>query len=70
MNCKELRMRCKELQIRGYSKFTKAEMESAIYLKQVSDWYDDLVKPHITFEEEVNIDEEIISLNTNETSEC
>ena len=122
MNCKQLRERCKELKIRGYSKFNKAELESAIYIKSISNWYDDIIRgvdgreskqaartrarcacavviqaimagnvrhedlfqlreesatgthddiimDSITIEpEEVDIDEEIISLNSNETN--
>ena len=29
MNVKELRARCRELNIKGYSRWTKAELESA-----------------------------------------
>lgn len=71
MNCKQLRERCKELKIRGYSKFNKAELESAIYIKQISNWYDDIIMNPITIEpKEVDIGEYIISLDSNETSEC
>jgi hypothetical protein len=69
MNCKQLRERCKELKIRGYSRFNKAELESAIYIKSIYNWYDDIIMDSIIIEpEEVDIDEEIISLNSNETN--
>ena len=44
MNVKELRARCRELNIKGYSRWTKAELESAIYIKSVSNWYTDICK--------------------------
>lgn len=78
MNCKELKAQCKELKIRGYSKMTKAELENVIYLKQISNWYDDLLfEPgqisnwynDFLLQPEMDIEEEIISLNTNEISE-
>ena len=36
----ELITECKRLGIKGYSKMTKAQLESIIYLKKVADWYD------------------------------
>jgi hypothetical protein len=62
MKVKELRQTCKELNVRGYSKMNKAELESAIYLKQVSNWYDDAIQGSIVIkddsfdEEELNIE--------------
>lgn len=52
MNVKQLRQACKELNIRGYSKMTKAELESAIYLKQVDNWYNDVIQGCIVIEDE------------------
>lgn len=43
MNVKELRAICKHLKIRGYSRWSKAEMEVAIAIKSVSNWYDDIM---------------------------
>jgi hypothetical protein len=56
MNVKELRQQCKELKIKGFSKMTKAELESAIYLKQVSNWYSDVLQGCIVIEDD-NLDE-------------
>tara|TARA_B100000497_G_C7518135_1_gene315069 strand:- start:395 stop:706 length:312 start_codon:yes stop_codon:yes gene_type:complete len=44
MNVKELRAICKHLKIRGYSRWSKAEMESAIYIKSVFNWYNPKAK--------------------------
>lgn len=55
MNVKELRQQCKELKIKGFSKMTKAELESAIYLKQVSNWYSDVLQGCIVIEDD-NLD--------------
>ena len=52
MNVKQLRQTCRELNIRGYSKMTKAELESAIYIKSVSNWYTDICKNGIVIEDE------------------
>jgi hypothetical protein len=52
MNVKQLRQSCKELNIRGYSKWSKAELESAIYLKQVANWYNDAIQGCIVIEDE------------------
>ena len=66
MKVEELRLQCKQLNIRGYYKMNKAQLESAIYVKQISDWYDDLlmIKP-----EEIDISLDIISLYSNETNQ-
>jgi uncharacterized protein (UPF0254 family) len=67
MKVEELRLQCKQLNIRGYSKMNKAQLENAIYIKQISDWYDDLlmIKP-----EEIDISLDIISQYSNETNQC
>ena len=52
MNVKQLRQTCRELNIRGYSKMTKAELESAIFIKSVSNWYTDICKNGIVIEDE------------------
>ena len=52
MNVKELRARCRELNIKGYSRWTKDELESAIYIKSVSDWYSDICKNGIVLDDE------------------
>ena len=36
---RELILECKRLGIKRYSKMTKHELESIIYLKKVADWY-------------------------------
>lgn len=70
MNCKQLRERCKELKIRGYSKFNKAELQSAIYIKSIANWYDDIIIDPITIEpKEVDISEHIICLHSNEAGD-
>lgn len=67
--CKDLRERCKEYKIKGYSKMNKAQLASVIYLKQVSDWYEDIQNNAVVVDLEANIDQEIISLVNNETIE-
>ena len=62
MKVKELRQTCKELNVRGYSKMTKAELESAIYLKQVSNWYSDLIQQDCIVIEDENLDEEELNI--------
>ena len=57
MNIKELRARCRELNIKGYSRWTKTELESAIYIKSVSNWYTDICKNGIVIEDE-NLDKQ------------
>ena len=52
MNVKELRARCRELNIKGYSRWTKTELESAIYIKEVSNWYTDICKNVIVIDDE------------------
>ena len=52
MNVKELRARCRELNIKGYSRWTKAELESAIFIKSVSNWYTDICKNVIVIDDE------------------
>ena len=52
MNVKELRARCRELNIKGYSRWTKTELESAIYIKSVSNWYTDICKNGIVLDDE------------------
>jgi hypothetical protein len=52
MNIKELRARCRELDIKGYSRWTKTELESAIYIKEVSNWYTDICKNVIVIDDE------------------
>jgi hypothetical protein len=61
MKVKELRQTCKELNVRGYSKMNKAELESAIYLKQVSNWYDDAIQGSIVIEDD-SFDEEELNI--------
>lgn len=62
MNVKQLRQTCKELNVRGYSKMNKAELESAIYIKQIANWYDDAIQGSIVIkddsfdEKELNIE--------------
>jgi|DEB0MinimDraft_10_1074344.scaffolds.fasta_scaffold04339_6 hypothetical protein len=69
---KELIQQAKELEIRGYSKMNKAELESAIFIKQVSDWYDDISsQTQILIDpQEIDINQDIILLDNNETSQC
>ena len=67
MKVEELRLQCKQLNIRGYSKMNKAQLESAIYIKQISDWYDDLL---MIKSEEIDISAIIISQYSNETNQC
>ena len=66
MNVKELRLLCKQLNIRGYSKMNKAQLESVIYLKQISDWYNDLL---MIKTEEIDISLNKISQFSNETNQ-
>jgi hypothetical protein len=42
MNVRELKAKCKDLNIKGYSRMNKAQLQSVIYLKQISNWYDEL----------------------------
>ena len=42
---RELILECKRLGIKRYSKMTKHELESIIYLKKVADWYNILFFP-------------------------
>jgi hypothetical protein len=65
--CKVLREQCKEYKIKGYSKMNKAQLASVIYLKQVSDWYEEIHKP--LFNLDGNTNQQIISLVNNETIE-
>ena len=66
MNVKQLRQTCKELNIRGYSKMTKDELESAIYIKSVSNWYTDICKNGIVIDNE-NLDELELNIEHIET---
>lgn len=66
MNVKQLRQTCKELNIRGYSKMTKDELESAIYIKSVSNWYTDICKNGIVIDDE-NLDELELNIEHIET---
>ena len=52
MNVKQLRQTCRELNIKGYSRWTKAELESAIFIKSVSNWYTDICKNVIVIDDE------------------
>lgn len=67
MNVKELRLLCKQLNIRGYSKMNKAQLENAIYIKQINHWYDDIL---MIKHEEIDISAIIISQYSNETNQC
>jgi hypothetical protein len=67
MNVKELRLLCKQLNIRGYSKMNKAQLENAIYIKQINHWYDDIL---MIKSEEIDISAIIISQYSNETNQC
>jgi hypothetical protein len=67
---KELIQQAKELSIRGYSKMNKAELESAIFIKQVSDWYDDISTQILIDPQDIDINQDIILLDNNETSQC
>jgi hypothetical protein len=40
---------------------TKAELESAIYLKQISNWYDDAIQGSIVIEDD-SFDEEELNI--------
>ena len=66
MNIKELRARCRELNIKGYSRWTKTELESAINIKSVSNWYTDICKNGIVIDDE-NLDELELNIEHIET---
>jgi len=67
MKVEELRLQCKQLNIRGYSKMNKAQLENAIYIKQINHWYDDIL---MIKSEEIDISAIIISQYSNETNQC
>ena len=69
---KELIQQAKELEIKGYSKMNKAELESAIFIKQVGDWHDAISsQTQILFvPQEIDINQDKILLDNNETSKC
>ena len=59
---KELLHKARELKIKGYSVMNKAELESAIHIKQISNWYEDLLKaPVVAWNEDVNIEDSYCS---------
>jgi len=66
MKVEELRLQCKQLNIRGYSKMNKAQLENAIYIKQINHWYDDIL---MIKSEEIDISAIIISQYSNETNQ-
>lgn len=66
MNVKELRLLCKQLNIRGYSKMNKAQLENAIYIKQINHWYDDIL---MIKSQEFDTSLNIISQFSNETNQ-
>lgn len=55
----ELKQHAKELNIKGYSKMKKEHLESAIYLRSVCAWYDQMLGQDIAGNSLRNIYDEI-----------
>lgn len=70
MNVKQLRQSCKELQIRGYSRMNKAQLESAIYIKSVSNWYTDLCTNGSLVIEDDNLDDKNLNIEPLQDNEA